>query len=46
MLLVRGLPIGHLERPFVRQRQDVLQQFNFGMLFQYVMPSGIPTIPD
>jgi hypothetical protein len=30
MLLVRGLPIGHLERPLVQQRQDVLQQVNVG----------------
>jgi hypothetical protein len=30
MLLVRGLPIGRLERPFVRQSKDMLQQFYFG----------------
>jgi hypothetical protein len=30
MLLVRGLPIGHPERSFVWQRQDVLQHLDLG----------------
>ncbi len=30
VFLIRGLPIGHPERPFVRQRQDVLQNLDFG----------------
>lgn len=30
MLLVRRFPIRHLEWPFVRQREDALQQLYFG----------------